>query len=66
MKKNKIIFNLFSIIMVFNSSCSYKKMNSIEQKSLIFKILKFLEGQQRHLLYKKKSKDFQTKKVKIE
>ena len=41
---NKIKLNsYFLILSLFNYSCSYQKMNSIDQKKFLFKNLKLME-----------------------
>ena len=60
MKKIKLLFILV-FLMVFNSSCSYKKMNSVDQKK--FDIQDFeISGGATETFIIQKSKDFQTKK----
>ena len=62
MIKLKSIVVVLSVIL-FSYSCSYQKMNSVNQKNSLYRNLKLKEIQEKHLSYKEKYKDSQMKIV---
>ena len=61
MKKIKLLFILV-FLMVFNSSCSYKKMNSVDQKKFDIQDFEISGGATETFIIKKKIKIFSNKK----
>ena len=61
MKKIKLLFILV-FLMVFNSSCSYKKMNSVDQKRFDIQDFEISGGTRETFIIQKKIQRFSNKK----
>ena len=61
MKKIKLLFILV-FLMVFNSSCSYKKMNSVDQKKFDIQDFEIFGGATETFIIQKKIQRFSNKK----